>query len=67
MLASDPHISYVTGSNINLGRGSDHRTVKVGSDFTYHNRKLKSRIIFLYAGFFLNPSSAVSLKLEFKG
>jgi putative ABC transport system permease protein len=44
MLASDPHIRYVTGSNINLGRGSDRRTVKVGSEFTYHNRKINTTI-----------------------
>lgn len=40
LLASDPHIVSVTSSNINLGRGSDHRTVKIGVDFTYNGRKL---------------------------
>jgi len=44
MLANDPHVRYVTGSNINLGRGSDHRTVKIGSDFVYHGRKINTTI-----------------------
>jgi len=44
MLASDPHVRYVTGSNINLGRGSDHRTIKIGSDFVYHGRKINTTI-----------------------
>jgi putative ABC transport system permease protein len=44
MLANDPHIRYVTGSNINLGRGSDHRTVKIGSEFVYHGRKINTTI-----------------------
>lgn len=42
LLASDPHIVSVTASNINLGRGSDHRTVKIGMDFTYNGRKLNT-------------------------
>ena len=44
MLASDPHIVSITGSNINLGRGADHRTVKVGTNFTYHGRSVNTNI-----------------------
>jgi putative ABC transport system permease protein len=44
MLASDPHIVSITGSNINLGRGADHRTVKVGTNFTYHGRPINTNI-----------------------
>jgi putative ABC transport system permease protein len=44
LLLSDPRIACVTGSNINLGRGSDHRTVTVGTDFTYHGRRLSINV-----------------------
>jgi putative ABC transport system permease protein len=44
MLASDPHIVSITGSNINLGRGADHRTIKVGTNFTYHGRSINTNI-----------------------
>jgi ABC-type antimicrobial peptide transport system permease subunit len=39
-LAADPRIVSVSGSNINLGRGSDHRTVQVGTNFTYRAREI---------------------------
>lgn len=42
LLAADPHIVSVTASNINLGRGSDHRTVKLGIGFTYKGRNLNT-------------------------
>jgi putative ABC transport system permease protein len=41
-LAADPHILSITGSNINMGRGSDHRTVKSSSDFTYKEKQIHS-------------------------
>lgn len=39
-LASDPHIVSITGSDINIGRGSDHRTVKSTTDFSYKERSI---------------------------
>lgn len=42
-LAADPRIVSVSGSNINLGRGSDHRTVKIGTDFPYHGRDVSTQ------------------------
>ncbi|HVU97850.1 MAG TPA: FtsX-like permease family protein [Puia sp.] len=41
-LAADPRIVSVSGSNINLGRGSDHRTVKIGTNFPYHGRDVST-------------------------
>jgi len=41
-LAADPRIVSVSGSNINLGRGSDHRTVKISTDFPYHGRDVST-------------------------
>ena len=41
-LASNPHIISITGSNINMGRGSDHRTVKSSSDFSYKEKQIHS-------------------------
>jgi putative ABC transport system permease protein len=43
-LAADPHIVSVSGSNINLGRGSDHRTVKVGTSWNYKDREIHSNM-----------------------
>ena len=37
ILANDPHISSISGSDINMGKGSDHRTVKSTTDFTVNN------------------------------
>jgi ABC-type antimicrobial peptide transport system permease subunit len=44
LLAADPHIVCVSGSNINLGRGSDHRSVQVGTGFVYHNRRINTEM-----------------------
>jgi putative ABC transport system permease protein len=41
-LSSNPHILSVTGSNINMGRGADHRTVKMTGNFTYKERPIKT-------------------------
>ncbi|MEP6948450.1 MAG: ABC transporter permease [Ginsengibacter sp.] len=43
-LASDPHIISVTGSDINIGRGSDHRTVKSTSNFDYKERSITTNM-----------------------
>ncbi|HEX9512523.1 MAG TPA: FtsX-like permease family protein [Puia sp.] len=43
-LATDPRILSITGSNINLGRGSDHRTVKVTTGFTYNGKNISSNM-----------------------
>jgi len=43
-LAADPRIVSVSGSNINLGKGSDHRTVHVGTNFSYHDRDLSTLV-----------------------
>ena len=42
-LAGDPRIVSVSGSNINLGRGTDHRTVHIGTGFTYHGRDMNTQ------------------------
>jgi putative ABC transport system permease protein len=39
-LSSNPHILSITGSNINMGRGSDHRTVKMTTDFYYKDNHI---------------------------
>lgn len=44
LLSSDPRIVSVTGSNINLGRGTDHRTVQVGTGFTYHGHDIHTNV-----------------------
>jgi ABC-type antimicrobial peptide transport system permease subunit len=41
-LVSNPHILSVTGSNINMGRGSDHRTSKSSTDFSYKDKQIHS-------------------------
>jgi putative ABC transport system permease protein len=41
-LASDPHILSITGSNINMGRGADHRTVEINSNFSYKGRQIST-------------------------
>jgi ABC-type antimicrobial peptide transport system permease subunit len=41
-LTADPRIASVSGSNINLGRGADHRTVHVGTHFTYRGRDINT-------------------------
>ena len=41
-LSSNPHILSVTGSNINVGRGADHRTSKTTTDFSYKEKQIHS-------------------------
>jgi putative ABC transport system permease protein len=43
-LASNPHILSITGSNINMGRGGDHRTVKMTTDFAYKEKQIHSNV-----------------------
>ena len=43
-LASDPHIVSITGSDINMGRGSDHRTVKSTTGFDYNEKSITTNI-----------------------
>lgn len=43
-LAADPRIASVSGSNINLGRGSDHRTVHSTMGFTYQARDIGTQM-----------------------
>jgi len=42
MLASDPHVLSVTGSNINLGRGVDRRSVSISTGFDYKGRTVST-------------------------
>jgi len=42
MLASDPHVLSVTGSNINLGRGVDRRSVSISTGFDYKGRSIST-------------------------
>ncbi|MEP6746654.1 MAG: FtsX-like permease family protein [Bacteroidota bacterium] len=44
-LSSNPHIISVSGSNINIGRGSDHRTSKSTTGFTYNEREIKANVV----------------------
>jgi putative ABC transport system permease protein len=43
-LAADPHILSVTGSNINVGRGVDGGTTRVGIGFDYKGKQVSSNI-----------------------
>jgi len=43
-LAADPRIATVSGSNINLGRGSDHRTIHSTMGFTYQARDIGTQM-----------------------
>jgi len=43
-LAGDPRIVSVSGSNINLGRGSDHRTIHSSMGFTYEARDINTQM-----------------------
>ena len=43
-LAANPHILTISGSNINMGRGSDHRTVKTTTSFSYKEKQIHSNI-----------------------
>lgn len=42
MLATDPHILSVSGSNINMGRGADRRSSQVGIGFEYKGRDVQT-------------------------
>jgi len=42
MLATDPHILSVSGSNINMGRGADHRTIQSNMGFDYKGRTVQT-------------------------
>jgi putative ABC transport system permease protein len=44
LLANDPRIISISGSNINMGKGSDHRTVKSTTDFTYNNQTIQTNV-----------------------
>ncbi|MEP6727901.1 MAG: FtsX-like permease family protein, partial [Bacteroidota bacterium] len=43
-LASDPNIVSVTGSDINIGRGPDHRTSKTTSNFSYEGKNITTNL-----------------------
>jgi putative ABC transport system permease protein len=43
-LASDPRILSISGSDINMGRGSDHRTSKTSTDFQYADKQIHTNI-----------------------
>jgi putative ABC transport system permease protein len=43
-LGSDPRIISISGSDINMGRGSDYRTVKSSTDFTYNNQTISTNV-----------------------
>jgi putative ABC transport system permease protein len=47
LLANDPRIISISGSNINMGRGSDHRTVKSTTDFTFNNQTIRTNVAFV--------------------
>ena len=47
MLASDPHILSVSGSNINMGRGADHRSSKTDMGFDYKGRTVQTDLAFI--------------------
>ncbi|HTI89443.1 MAG TPA: FtsX-like permease family protein [Puia sp.] len=42
MLATDPHILSVSGSNINMGRGADRKTSQTGIGFDYKGRSVQT-------------------------
>jgi len=43
-LAADPGILSITGSNINLGKGLDNRTVTIGQDFEYKGKSVNTNL-----------------------
>lgn len=43
-LASNPQVISVSGSNINLGRGSDRRTVKSTTGFSYKDKPVTTNV-----------------------
>jgi len=44
LLANDPRIISISASNINMGKGSDHRTVKSTTDFTFNNQTISTNV-----------------------
>ncbi len=44
LLANDPRMMSVSGSDINMGKGSDHRTVKSTTDFTFNNQTIRTNV-----------------------
>ncbi|MHA4811699.1 ABC transporter permease [Flavitalea flava] len=44
-LAADPRIVSITGSNINIGRGQDKRTVKSSTGFDYKGRSISTNMV----------------------
>ena len=44
LLANDPRIISISGSDINMGKGSDHRTVKSTTDFTFNNQTIRTNV-----------------------
>jgi len=44
LLAADPHILSVTGSDINMGRGMDRRSSKTGIGFDYKGRTVNTTV-----------------------
>jgi ABC-type antimicrobial peptide transport system permease subunit len=44
LLSNNPRIISISGSNINMGRGSDHRTVKSTTDFTVNNQTIRTNV-----------------------
>ncbi len=43
-LLTDPHILSVTGSNINIGRGVDHRTIKSSMGFDFKGKQISTNL-----------------------
>lgn len=43
-LAANPNIISITGSNINIGRGADRRTVKATTGFDYKGKSISTNI-----------------------
>lgn len=44
LMANDPRIISISGSNINMGRGPDHRTVKSTTEFTFNNQTIRTNV-----------------------
>ncbi len=43
-LASNPHVLSITGSDINMGRGSDHRTVKSSTEYSFKDKRIRTNM-----------------------
>jgi len=44
LLVNDPRVISISASNINMGKGSDHRTVKSTTDFTFNNQTIRTNV-----------------------